>query len=107
LQTYAAGSSSKDAYPYNSSSDDSRQHKATLEHVFKPDDVSSAAGSGSQSDDTAVPGAAPPWAVGWQMNERNLVWNDQLKMQLIKVGTTSCQPQLCHALPAAGVIIYN
>ena len=31
-------------------------------------------------------GPSRPWQLGWQMNERNLVWNDDLKLRLIKVG---------------------
>lgn len=30
-------------------------------------------------------GPARPWQLGWQVNERNLVWNDDLKLRLIKV----------------------
>jgi hypothetical protein len=41
---------------------------------------------------------AAPWSVGWQINERNMMWNDDLKLRLIKVhsqlqytGTASAQ----------------
>lgn len=71
------------AYPYNSG--DSRQQKATLEHIFKPQDhgdvdveaVAEAAASTSGR-------VQAPWAVGWQMNERNIMWSDELKLRLIK-----------------------
>ena len=32
-------------------------------------------------------GPSRPWQLGWQVNERNLVWNDDLKLRLIKVGS--------------------
>lgn len=71
------------AYPYNSG--DSRQHKATLEHIFKPQD------HGDVDVEAAAEAAAStsgrvqaPWAVGWQMNERNIMWSDELKLRLIK-----------------------
>ena len=30
-------------------------------------------------------GPSRPWQLGWQMDERNLVWNDELKLRLIKL----------------------
>ena len=33
-------------------------------------------------------GENAPWGMGWQTSERNLVWNDELKMGLLKV---TCQ----------------
>jgi hypothetical protein len=58
------------------------------------------------------PASQAPWAVGWQMSERNLVWNDDLKLRLIRVGghrqgarLLSCQrlgsPRELSATPAA------
>eukprot|EP00775_Hariotina_reticulata_P003423 gene3423-3695_t len=82
VQTHATSSNSTDAYPYNSG--DGRQQKATLEHIFNPDGAATSAGDGSQFDKAVVQDAPAPWAVSWQMSERNLVWNDQLKLQLIK-----------------------
>jgi hypothetical protein len=77
------------AYPYNAGEGE-RKQKATIEHIFKPSSSSSGGGNGS-SDDGRSSGAAStsqaPWAVGWQMSERNLVWNDDLKIRLIRVGS--------------------
>jgi hypothetical protein len=76
------------AYPYNSG--DSRTQKATLEHIFKPDhgDVDIAATADAASTSGRV---QAPWDIGWQVNERNIMWNDDLKMRLVKVCTTySC-----------------
>ncbi len=72
------------AYPYNSG--DGRQQKATLENVFgqpgvRVQDEEPATSSSSEA-------SASPWGLGWQMSERNLVWNDQLKLMLIKVSST-------------------
>lgn len=61
------------AYPYNDS--DGKRQKATIEHVFVTEGAAA-----------AVEAAQAPWLLGWQMNERNMVWNDQLKLQLIQVG---------------------
>eukprot|EP00878_Enallax_costatus_P007271 GHUV01007617.1.p1 GENE.GHUV01007617.1~~GHUV01007617.1.p1 ORF type:complete len:336 (+),score=49.15 GHUV01007617.1:280-1287(+) len=33
---------------------------------------------------TAVGDAHSPWAVGWQMRERNILWNDELKLRVVK-----------------------
>jgi hypothetical protein len=92
-------STSGPSYPYNGG--DVRQ-KATIEHVFQPVVGDSASTSTSSSEQT-------PWAVGWQMNERNLVWSDDLKLRLIKVTVTrgrcadtcsSLEPSSCHRLSA-------
>ncbi|KAF5841912.1 hypothetical protein DUNSADRAFT_10349 [Dunaliella salina] len=55
---------------YNGS--DSR-NKATIEHVWGP-----------MQGKAPPPGLESPWELGWQVNERNLVWNDGLKVALIK-----------------------
>ncbi|WIA10616.1 hypothetical protein OEZ85_010798 [Tetradesmus obliquus] len=70
----AAEQQQQPAYPYNSG--DSRQQKATIEHIFKPD----ADGSSSSSASTIQ----APWNVSWQMSERNIMWSDDLKLRLIK-----------------------
>lgn len=51
------------------------EKKATIEQIYTPD---------YSNDDTPSVGKAP-WNVGWQMNERNLVWSSDLKLRLIKV----------------------
>jgi hypothetical protein len=56
-------------YTYHSDGHD----KATIEDVFGGADASKLA-----------PGSAP-WATGWQMNERNLQWNDDLARRLLVV----------------------
>ena len=65
-----SGRSSRDSYSYNSDSSTDR-HKATIEHVYQ--------GDGRRK------GPPSPWTMGWQMNERNLVWNDDLKARLLMV----------------------
>jgi hypothetical protein len=69
-------------YPYNSG--DGRSQKATLEHIFQPDhgevDIEAAASSSVSTSGNVQ----APWSVGWQMNERNIMWSDDLKMRLIK-----------------------
>lgn len=55
----AAGQQQQPAYPYNSG--DSRQQKATLEHIFKPD----VDGSSSSSSASTI---QAPWTVGWQVS---------------------------------------
>jgi hypothetical protein len=81
-------------YPYNAGPGERRQ-KATIEHVFAPGEGgggASTSGSGSDGGSTGSSGGADtrrpqaPWSVGWQMSERNLVWNDELRMRLIRVG---------------------
>lgn len=52
-------------------SDDGRT-KATMEEVFTPSSAPLADG-------------ATPWQFSWQMNERVLVWSDELKARLVKV----------------------
>ncbi|KAF8068392.1 hypothetical protein HT031_002081 [Scenedesmus sp. PABB004] len=72
----AGGGSDQPAYPYNSG--DGRNQKATLEHVFGGGGAAGGGGGG------VLERVQAPWAVGWQVNERNLMWNDDLKLRLIK-----------------------
>ncbi|KXZ47268.1 hypothetical protein GPECTOR_36g120 [Gonium pectorale] len=68
-------------YPYNDS--DGKRQKATIEHIFPA--LEEAGPSQQSSQSAATSGrAAAPWQVGWQMNERNVYWNDDLKLRLIK-----------------------
>jgi hypothetical protein len=69
-QPSTSTSTSEPAYPYNGGEGGGRQ-KATIEHL---------GGSGA-----AVMSAAAPWTTSFMINERNLVWNDELKLRLIKV----------------------
>jgi hypothetical protein len=79
----AATSGTSPAYPYHSG--DGRSQKATLEHIFQPDhgevDMQAAASSSVSTSGNLQ----APWSVGWQVNERNIMWSDDLKMRLIKV----------------------
>ncbi|GBF93928.1 hypothetical protein Rsub_06177 [Raphidocelis subcapitata] len=103
----AAAAAAAPQYPYNAGEGE-RKQKATIEHIFKPsrsgdddgDDSdggggggggggASTSGRGAAADRGAGAGAGgrrplAPWAVGWQMSERNLVWNDDLKLRLIR-----------------------
>ena len=77
LQTRAsshehAETSGREHYVYNSGSSTERL-KATIEHVFSPAD----ARPGSTRADA-------PWLLGWQMNERNIVWSNDLKLRLLQ-----------------------
>jgi len=47
-------------------------YKATLEDVFK------------NSSKASLVRDHAPWNMGWQTNERNIMWNDDLKLRLIK-----------------------
>jgi hypothetical protein len=84
------------AYPYQSPEG---RNKATIEHIFSP--ASDTESSTEEEDDNNATSAAraaerrhqrsilsaqnsAPWGIGWQMSERNLVWNDDLKLRLIK-----------------------
>jgi hypothetical protein len=49
-------------------------YKATIEDVFRLD-------SGGEP----ISGGKAPWKMGWQTNERNIVWNNDLKMRLLTV----------------------
>ncbi len=42
--------------------------------------------------------AARPWQIGWQVNERNVVWSDDLKLRLIKAR----RPAVLSRLPGRG-----
>ena len=66
-----SGRSDSDSYAYNSGSSTGR-YKATIEHVYK-------------ENDNARKGPPSPWNMSWQINERNLIWNDDLKALLLKV----------------------
>ncbi|GMH38654.1 hypothetical protein BSKO_06538 [Bryopsis sp. KO-2023] len=61
-------STSEGPYSYNSSDG---KAKATIEQVY--------ALQGASTED-----AKAPWLMGWQMNERNILWSDDLKLRLIK-----------------------
>lgn len=86
------------AYPYQSPEG---RNKATIEHIFSPASDSSTDEDDRQDADAVgtaraaerrhrrsllghSPAAQAPWGIGWQMSERNLVWNDDLKLRLIK-----------------------
>ncbi|KAK9831855.1 hypothetical protein WJX81_002077 [Elliptochloris bilobata] len=58
--------------PFTYNSSDGRP-KATIEQALS-----------MSSAEHMQRGPARPWNLGWQMNERNLVWNDDLKLRLIK-----------------------
>ncbi len=72
-----SGRSDSDSYAYNSGDSTGRQ-KAAIEHIYK-------------ENDNARKGPPSPWNMGWQMNERNLIWNDDMKALLLKV--SKCLPQ--------------
>jgi hypothetical protein len=67
-----AGTSGRDHYTYNAGSASERQ-KATIEHVF-----------GSAAEKPGSSGSEAPWHLGWQVNERNLIWNNDLKLRLLQ-----------------------
>jgi len=86
------------AYPYQSPEG---RNKATIEHIFTPvedsdsdddgataadDNATSVARDAARAHQRSALGASTsaPWRIGWQMSERNLVWNDDLKLRLIK-----------------------
>lgn len=66
------------AMPFSYNSSDGRK-KASLEDAL------------SKGKNRSVLMDRQPWQVGWQMAERNLMWNDQVAAALVKV--ISC---LCH-----------
>lgn len=89
-------------YSYNSGEGE-RKQKATIEHIFTAG-VEPTGPNAAAADDADALAAAParadgaeaastsgrespraPWAVGWQMSERNIVWSDDLKMRLVRV----------------------
>jgi len=93
------------AYPYNSG--DERKQKATIEHIFQPDasDLASTASTAAAADATSeADRLQAPWAVGWQMNERNIMWNDALKLSPDQGDNHACdvplQPAHIPQLPA-------
>eukprot|EP00798_Chlamydomonas_sp_ICE-L_P004057 gene4057-14143_t len=85
----------KEITSYNYNSEDGMKQKATLEHL-----------SGILVDTTGGLGTAAgnsqevPWMVGWQMSERNIVWNDELKISLIKERLLRAPPKLVARLAA-------
>ncbi|KAL3154046.1 hypothetical protein ABBQ32_013592 [Trebouxia sp. C0010 RCD-2024] len=52
------------------------RRKSTIEEAFPP--VTSAA-----VGDPTSQGRPPPWTIGWQTSERNLEWNDDVKLRLL------------------------
>ena len=88
-------SSRSDAYEYTYVGSDGRM-KATFEQAFKNVDTSSSGSSsgGSSSNGSSGSGAVAtsaraqaPWALGYQMSERySMLWNDELKAHMLKVG---------------------
>ncbi|GLC45449.1 hypothetical protein PLESTB_000617100 [Pleodorina starrii] len=76
--TATALETSSKPYPYNDS--DGKRQKATIEHIFPALESSSSQAQGPSTSGRP----AAPWQVGWQMNERNMYWNDDLKVRLIK-----------------------
>ena len=89
-QASSSGRSDTNTYLYNSGRPTERK-KATIEHIY-------------EEDGSAREGPPSPWNMGWQMNERNLVWNDDLKARLLKVSVHSPQQEKGprFRLPAAG-----
>lgn len=69
---YIRASADERGVQFTYKSDDGRT-KATMEQVFTPDSTPLADGDST------------PWQFSWQMNERVLVWNDELKARLVKV----------------------
>ena len=68
-----AETSGRHQYSYNAGASSERR-KATIEHVF----------GGESNEHNKGSSAAPPWHMGWQMNERNLVWSNDLKLRLLQ-----------------------
>ena len=71
--------------------------KATFEQAFKNVDRSTGSGGSSDSNGSSSGGsggagaasarAQAPWALGYQMSERySMLWNDELKARMLKVG---------------------
>ncbi|GIL52045.1 hypothetical protein Vafri_8009 [Volvox africanus] len=70
------------SYPYNDA--DGNRQKATIEHIFPALESTSSTAQQQPSSSSSSSRPAAPWQVGWQMNERNVYWNDDLKTRLIK-----------------------
>lgn len=67
----AASTSGRDVqYSYHSDG----HYKATIEDVF-----------GSGGGQAPLGAGKAPWRMGWQTNERNIMWNEDLKMRLLTV----------------------
>lgn len=90
----AAPSGTSPAYPYNSG--DGRSQKATLEHIFQPDHGEVDLEAAASSTVSTSGNVQAPWSVGWQMNERNVMWSDDLKMRLIKVSLKGFTTWSCY-----------
>lgn len=54
------------------------RRKSTIEEAFTPT-------TDSDVGDPATQGRPPPWAIGWQTNERSLEWSDDIKLRLLTV----------------------
>lgn len=77
----AAQSGHISSYDYNGH--DGHTQKATLENVFGRLHLQQSAGQQSSTGYGTAKQPAP-WMVGWQVNERNITWNDDLKLRVIK-----------------------
>lgn len=67
----ATKGSSSDGVAFSYHSDG--HYKATLEDVF------------GGTDPLNVAAGSAPWNMGWQTNERNVMWNNELKTRLLVV----------------------
>lgn len=76
--------------PYNYVSSDGKR-KATLADAFV---ARKDAGLTSAGSDFAERMQQPWTKMGWQVSERNLVWNDDIASKLVKVGLR-CIRQVC------------
>lgn len=90
--------STSEAYQFTYRGSDGRL-KATFEQAFKGGQASGAVGG------AGAPPAAP-WALGYQMAEKNLAWNDDLKARLIEVGCccSACCTPACDSNRRAAVV---
>jgi len=60
--------------------------KATFEQAFKNVGKADGSSSSSSGEGGGSSGQAP-WALGYQMSERySMLWNDELKSRMLKVG---------------------
>ncbi len=79
---FLACSSTESIQRFDYNSEDGPKAKATLENVFGPLHASQ-----SVSDQESEPETdTVPWRMGFQLSERNLTMNDDLKLRLVKVG---------------------
>ena len=56
------------------------RRKSTIEEAFSQDTKGSL-------NTAASGGRQPPWEISWQTNEHSLEWNDDIKQQLLTVGS--------------------